>query len=122
MRVLLAEDRNDDALLESRMIRQFDPGAEISVATSRAEFDQALENSPPDVVISAAHVNDMNVREVMERAGDHVKRVIVTGYSRQQLRRMGVPETIAYVNKNNLSALLRILKDLWKNAKLVPVT
>jgi PAS domain S-box-containing protein len=82
IRALLLEDVPDDAELLARELRKADPGVAVHRVADRAEFERALRDFAPNVVISDHSLPQFSGRDALElvlQAAPALPFILVTG-------------------------------------------
>lgn len=81
LRVLMVEDDPDDALLARLLMERSGFTPALTVVTTMADLDRALEVGSWDVIVADMALRGFNGRDVLDRCRDRLPRVPVVAVS-----------------------------------------
>ena len=114
LRVLLVEDREDDAELVRLALREANFAAALQRVDTRADIEACLRGSPWDLILSDHNLPDMDSLDVLQLVGDlgiATPFVIVSGSitdaQAQEALRRGARD---FIHKNALGRLIPVIR------------
>jgi DNA-binding NtrC family response regulator len=115
IKILVAEDSPVDALLITHALESEFPSMDISRASCRASFGEALNNTSYDIILCDHFMNDFTSLEALEKVkntGSDVQFIVVTNHNDHNLATSVIDKgAYDYVLKSDLFRLPTAVKN-----------
>lgn len=123
LRILMLEDNQDDILLVKRVLQKAEFLFESFVVDTREEFNQAIVEFKPDVVLSdhgLPQFNSIQALKICHQEGHFVPFILVTGTVSDEFAQKCIAQGADdYILKSDLSKLPEAIRNAIRKRKTI---